>query len=38
MEKFPLHLDGELRNLTNRKSVPPSQKQPFADIPQSRCS
>ena len=28
----------KLQNLISRKSVPPFQKQPFADVLQSRCS
>ena len=28
----------KLQNLISRKSLPPFQKQPFADVIQSRCS
>ena len=35
MEKFPYML---MVNLISRKSIPPFQKQPFADALQSRCS
>ena len=30
--------DGKLQNLISRKSMPPFENQPFADVLQSRCS
>ena len=36
--EIPIHLDGKLQNLISRKSMPPFQNQPFADVLQSRCS
>ena len=36
--EIPMHLDGKLQNLISGKSMPPFQKQPFADVLQSRCS
>ena len=29
---MPVHLDDKLQNLISRKSVPPFQKHPFADV------
>ena len=34
----PIHLDSKLQNLISGKSMLPFQKQPFADVIQSRCS
>ena len=36
--EIPIHLDRKLQNFIRRKSGPPFQKQPFADVLQCRCS
>ena len=36
--EISIHLDGKLQNLISGKSMPPFQKQLFADVLQSRCS